>query len=226
MKEINMMEMLKAGVHFGHKKSKLNPKMKPFVYGLHSGIHIIDLAKTQELLGEALDFIKEITSKKGVILFVGTACQAKSSVEEAAKSCGMPYITNRWIGGTFTNFDEILRSVNNLRDLELKKKTGEFKKYTKKERLKFGKVIEKLQKLVGGIKEMNTLPQAIFIVGVNQDKLAIKEARKKGIPVIGLVDTDVDPSLVDWPIPANDDAVSSIKMLVGIVAEAIKEAKK
>lgn len=225
MKEINMMEMLKAGVHFGHKKSKLNPKMKPFVYGLHSGINIIDLAKTQELLERALDFIKEIISKKGTILFVGTACQAKNIVKEAAIKCAMPYVANRWIGGTFTNFNEILKSTNNLKSLELKKKRGDFQKYTKKEGLKFGKVIEKLQKLVGGIKEMNTLPQAIFVVSSTHDKLAIKEAKKVGIPVIALVDTDADPTLVDHVIPANDDAVSSIKMMVDIVAEAINKAK-
>jgi len=225
-KEINMMEMLKAGVHFGHKKSKLNPKMKPFVYGLFSEIHIIDLAKTQELLEKALDFIKEIVSKKGVILFIGTARQAKSTIEEAARACGMPYVVNRWLGGTFTNFNEISKSVNNLKDLELKKKKGEFQKYTKKEQLEFDRVIEKLQKLVGGIKEMSNFPQAIFATCVEHDKLAIKEAKKVGIPVIALVDTDADPTLIDWPIPANDDAISSIKMMVDIVSDAINKAKK
>lgn len=225
-KEINMMEMLKAGVHFGHKKSKLNPKMKPFVYGLSSGIHIIDLAKTQELLEKALDFIKEIVSKKGVILFIGTARQARSTIEEAARACGMPYVVNRWLGGTFTNFNEILKSINNLKDLELKKKKGEFQKYTKKEQLEFDRVIEKLQKLVGGIKEMSNFPQAIFVTSVEHDKLAIKEAKKVGIPVIALVDTDADPTLIDRPIPANDDAISSIKMMVDIVSDAINKAKK
>lgn len=225
MKEINMTEMLKAGVHFGHKKSKLNPKMKPFVFGLHSGIHIIDLAKTQELLGQALNFIKEVISKKGIILFIGTTCQARDVVEEAALKCAMPYVANRWIGGTFTNFKEILKSINKLKDLESKKKGGDFQKYTKKERSKFDKEIEKLRNLVGGIKGMNGLPQAIFVTSVNHDKLAIKEARMMGIPIIALVDTDANPTSVDWPIPANDDAVPSIKMMAGIVADTIEGAK-
>ncbi len=225
-KEINMMEMLKAGVHFGHKKSKLNPKMKPFVFGLQGGIHIIDLAKTEELLEKALSFIKEKISKGGVILLIGTACQAKEALAEAALKCGMPHVSNRWVGGTFTNFKEILKSINNLRELEAKKKSGDFQKYTKKERLVFDEEIERLDKLIGGIKEMGSLPQAIFLVSVNQDELAAKEAKKVGIPVIALVDTDTDTTLVDWPIPANDDAVSSIKMMVGLIADGINKAKK
>lgn len=218
--------MLKAGVHFGHKKSKLNPKMKPFVFGLQGGIHIIDLAKTEKLLEKALGFIGEKVSKGGVILLIGTACQAKESLAEAALKCGMPYVDNRWVGGTFTNFKEILKSINNLRELETKKKSGDFQKYTKKERLGFDEEIKRLNKLIGGIKEMRSLPQAIFLVSVNQDELAVKEAKKVGIPVIALVDTDTDPSLVDWPIPANDDAVSSIKMMVELIADAINKAKK
>lgn len=225
-KEVNTMEMLKAGVHFGHKKSKLNPKMKPFVFGLQGGTHIIDLTKTQELLRQALGFIEEKASKKEVILFIGTACQAKEAVAEAALKCDMPYVTNRWVGGTFTNFKEILKSINNLKDLESKKKTGGFQKYTKKEQLGFDKEIEKLNKLIGGIKKMTSLPQAIFLMSVNQDIIAVKEAKKMGIPVVALVDTDTDPTLVDWPIPANDDAASSVKMMVGLIADAINKAKK
>lgn len=225
-KEITMTEMLKLGVHFGHRKSKFNPKMEPYIYTLRNGVHIIDLEQTVQKLKEALEFVKEVIAKDGQILFVGTKRQAKKPIEEAAGKCGMSYVTDRWLGGTFTNFKVIYKQIEKLRELEAKIESEEIKKYTKKEQHEFRKEIGRLNKMMGGIKTMDELPQAIFVIDINQDDLAIKEAKRINIPVIALADTNTDPTLVDYPIPSNDDAIQVIEMMTEAVAEEINKAKK
>ncbi len=214
-------EMLKAGVHFGHKKSRWNPKMKSYIFGLRNDVYIIDLEKTMEHLEKALDFIKDIIKNKGKILFIGTRPQSQSLVEEAAKNCKMPYVVLRWIGGLLTNFGIIRKRVEHLINLEKKKASGELKKYTKREQQNIDEEIQKLKKKFEGIKELEKLPEAILILSIKEQTTAIKEAKKKNIPVIGLVDTDSDPSLVDYPIPSNDDAVSALKFMLDKIEKAI-----
>lgn len=226
MKEITTQQMLEAGVHFGHRTSSWHPNMKPYIFCVREGVHIIDLEKTQEKLIQALKFVAGITKEGGTILFVGTKRQAKDIVKKAAESCGMPYITERWLGGTFTNFKTIHKLIQKLHDLEEKEKAGELKKYTKKEQLLKYEEIEKLNREVGGIKQQDKLPEAVFIVDIVQENLALKEARKVGVPVVALCDTNADPKLVDWPVPSNDDAVKVIEMMCDAVAETIKENYK
>lgn len=217
-------KMLEAGVHFGHKKSNWNPKMKPYIYGVRNSIYIIDLEKTMEELGKALEFIKTIVKNKGKILLIGTRPQTQSPIEEVAKNCEMPYIVFRWIGGLLTNFKSIRKRVEHLIDLESKKASGSFKKYTKKERLNIDKEIEKLKKKFEGIKDLEKLPDAILVLSVKSQMTAIKEARIEKIPIIALVDTDSDPSLVEYPIPSNDEAVSVLKFMLTKIEETIKKS--
>ena len=214
-------EMLKAGVHFGHKKSSWNARMKPYVFALRNNIYIIDLEKTMEQLDKALDFIKEIVKKKGKILFIGTRPQCQNLVEETAKKCKMPYVISRWIGGLLTNFNIIRKRVEHLLDLEKKKSSGELKKYTKREQQKIDEEIEKLKKKFEGIKKLEKLPEAILVLSAKEQTSAIKEARIKNIPIIALVDTNSDPSLIDYPIPSNDDAISALKFMLDKITEAI-----
>ncbi|PKL72595.1 30S ribosomal protein S2 [Candidatus Kuenenbacteria bacterium HGW-Kuenenbacteria-1] len=220
-----LLELLEAGVHFGHQTSKRYPKTKPYIFGIRSGIHIINLEKTVEKLKEALDFIKEISAKNGTILFLGTKKQAKDIVKKAALEVNMPYITERWLGGTFTNLDTIIKNIKKMKKMEEEKEKGEFKKYTKKEQLKFEKEIEKLKRLFDGLRELNKLPEAIFIIGINEEETAEKEAKKKNVPIVAIIDTNTKPQNVAYPIPANDDGIKSIKMMVNLVVEAIKEGK-
>lgn len=225
MKEINMLEMLKAGVHFGHQKSKWNPKMKPYIYGVKNNIHIINLTETSVKLKEALLFVTDLVKKNEIILFVGTKKQARKIVEEAAIKSGMPYACERWLGGIFTNNKIIANRLNQLKEKETKYEKGEFSKYTKKEQLDIKREIVKLNRKMGGLKTMNKIPAAVFITDILEDVIALKEARKVGVPVVALVDTNADPTLVDYPIPANDDAVGSIKFIVDSVTDAIVSAK-
>jgi len=215
-------EMLKAGVHFGHKESNWNPKMKPYIFGARNNIHIIDLGKTIEELNKALDFIKDIKKKNGKILLVGIRPQCRSLVEEMAKKTKMPYVVFRWIGGLLTNFNTIRKRVEHLLDLEKKKASGELGKYTKREQQKIDEEIKKLEKKFGGIKDLEGLPQAVLVVGIKGQMTAVREARRKKIPVIALVDTDSDPSLIDYPIPSNDEAISAIKFMLNKIEEALK----
>lgn len=207
-------KMAEAGVHFGHSKSRKNPRMTPYIYTLRNDIHIIDLVSSARKLEEALDFIKEIVKKEGSVLFVGIQPQAKEAVKEAAKECGMPYVIDRWLGGTLTNFKTIRKRVEYLVDLEKKKKAKELEKYTKREQMLFDEEIEKLNKNLGGVKELAKLPDAVLVLGIKNNLAAIKEARRKKIPIVGLVDTDSDPMLVDYPIPSNDEAVSALKFML------------
>lgn len=215
-------EMLKAGVHFGHRTSKWNSKMKPYIFTTRNNVHIIDLEKTQEKLAETLKFIQKIKEKKGILLFVGTKVAAKEITSQIAKKCRMPYVNERWLGGTLTNFGIISKRLEYFRDLEEKKKKGELKKYTKKEQHQFGVELQKLERQFGGIKKMIKLPEGLLVIDVQKEKLAVKEARMKNIPVIGLCDTNADPSIIDYPIPANDDAITSLKLILGIIVKVLK----
>jgi len=223
--ELSIEQMFKFGVHFGHKKSRWNPKMKPYIFSEKNHIHIINLEKTLILFKEALEFAHHIAVNGGKIIFIGTKPQARQVIEESARFSGMPFVNNRWLGGTLTNFQEIKKRIKYLNEQEEKMAKGEFEKYTKYERLRFKKEMDRMNEKMGGIKKMDSLPQAIFVADVKENYLAVKEAKKMKIPVIGIVDTNVDPDPIDYPIPANDDALSSLRYIVGLMAKTLKEAK-
>ena len=222
---INIDEMAKAGVFFGHRASKIHPKMKPYICGVKNTVHIIDLSKTSEKLKQALNFIQKLISENKNLLLVGTKIQTKELVENLAKDCNLCYVSERWLGGTFTNFKTIRKRIDYFKDLEKKKEEGGLEKYKKKERIKIYKDLENLRKKFKGIKNLEKLPDAIFVLDMKANDLAVKEAKMKGIKVIGICDTNVDPSQADWPIPANDDAISSVKYILEKVKEAIKKCK-
>lgn len=215
-------EMLKAGVHFGHRKSKWHPKMKPYIFGTRENVHIIDLEKSREKLAQALEFLAGVKEKDGKVLFVGTKVSAKSPVKEAAEDSDMPYVVDRWIGGTLTNFDVISKRLEYFRDLEKKKQQGELKKYTKREQQSFSVELEKLEKQFGGVKNMTKLPSTLILVGAANEKNAADEARNKNIPIVALCDSNSNPEKVDYPIPANDDAVSSLNLILNTLVEVLK----
>lgn len=217
-------EMMKNGVHFGHQKARRNPKMDEYIFTSRKGINIIDLQKTQEKIKEALQFVQEIKKSGKNILFVGTKIQAKDLVREVAEASGMPFVSERWLGGTFTNFKIIRGRARYLVDSEAMLEKGEFKKYTKFEQMKKIEELKKMEKRMGGIKNMTELPGAIFATSVKEDGLAIAEAKKLGIPVIAITDTNVNPSCIDYPIPANDDAISSLRLILAYAYKAIMEA--
>jgi small subunit ribosomal protein S2 len=222
-----LLEMLKAGVHFGHQKAKWHPKMRQYIYTVRHGVHILDLEKTTHELELALKFIQGVVAGGGTILFTGLKEQADKPMREAAKRTNMPYIIGRWLGGVFTNFGVISKLLRRLDTLESEKNAGIWEeKYSKKEQLERQRDFEKLEESVGGIRNLTKLPQAVFLVGTREAKNAIREARKVGVPIVALVDTNTNPSLVDYPIPANDDALRSIEMIVGLAAEAVIEGQK
>lgn len=224
--KINPEGMLRAGLQFGHRISKTHPKMKPYLFGVRNSIHIFDLEKTAEKLEEALGFVQKLISEDKTLLFVGTKIQAKNLVKEIATQTGFPYVAERWLGGTITNFSVIKNRAEYFKDLERKKETGELDKYTKKERLEFDKELERLRIKFEGIKEMSRIPDAIFVVDIEKDSLAVEEAKKKGLKIIGICDTNTDPTLVDYPIPANDDAIPSLKYILEKVKEVIQKARQ
>ncbi|TDI47810.1 MAG: 30S ribosomal protein S2 [Acidobacteria bacterium] len=217
-----MKELLQAGVHFGHQTRRWNPKMKQFIFGARNGIYIIDLQKTSRRLSEALNFISRVASRGGSVLFVGTKRQAQEVVVEEARRSNQHYIDQRWLGGTLTNFATIRRSINRLKTLE-EMSEDESAKLTKKERSKIDKELGRLNKTLGGIKNMERLPQAVFVVDPQKEKIAVAEANKLGIPVVAVVDTNCDPDPIDYPIPGNDDAIRAIKLFAGCFADAIIE---
>ncbi len=225
-REPELEEMLKAGVHFGHQKGRWDPKMKSFIYGERGGVHIIDLQKSLEKFKLALDEVKKIAASGGKIVFVGTKKQARKLVREAAELTGMPYVTERWLGGTFTNFATISKRIQKLSELETQEKEEKLGTYTKKERIHFRKQIADFNKNMGGIKEMKKLPEAIFIIGAKEEKNALKEAMAAGVKIIALADTNVNPEGMEFPIPANDDAVGSITLLTRYIVREILENKK
>ncbi|TSC74916.1 MAG: 30S ribosomal protein S2 [Parcubacteria group bacterium Gr01-1014_30] len=222
---LDVEEMAKAGLHFGHRSSRVHPKMAPFLFGVRNAVHLIDLEKTKEKFAKALNFIQQVISENKSLLLVGTKVQAKDLAKEMAKECGLPYVVDRWLGGTFTNFDIIRKRLDHFKELEKKKREGEFEKYTKKERALFDKELRDLETKFGGIKTLGKLPDAILVLDMKKDALAVKEARMKSIKVVGVVDTNCDPTLADYPIPANDDAISSIRYILDKVKEAILKSK-
>lgn len=219
-------KMLEVGVHFGHSKSRKNPQMTPYISTIRNNINIIDLESSAKKLQEALDFIKETVKKGGIVLFVGTQSQAKQITMVAAEECGMPYVVERWIGGILTNFKVIRKRVEYLKDLEKKKAAGELAKYTKKEQMLFDEEMEKLNKKFGGIKELNKLPDMLLVLSVKKSWTVVREARRKKIPIVGLADTDSDPTTVDYPIPSNDEAVSALEFMLDKFKEIIIKNKK
>ena len=217
---VSMRELLQAGAHFGHQSRYWNPKMAPYIFGARNKIHIINLEETVPAFNEALAFVERLANSKNKILFVGTKRAASKTIKEEAERCGMPYVSNRWLGGMLTNYKTIRASIKRYRDLEAQGKDGTFDRLTKKEALMRTRMKDKLEKSIGGIKDMAGLPDALFVVDVDHERIAITEANKLGIPVIGVVDSNSDPDGVDYVIPGNDDAVRAIKLYVRAVADA------
>jgi small subunit ribosomal protein S2 len=223
MKLPSILEMLKAGVHFGHQTSRWHPKMKQYIYGERNGVHIIDLEKAQETMKDTLDAVKNIAAQGKQIVFVTTKPQAREIVKAAAEDCGMPYLTDRWIGGFLTNFTEIKKLIRSYVELKEQQASGELEKYTKKEQVDIKKDLEKKDISLGGLSSVTKMPEAIFLPALQREKTAFTEANKTGVTVIGVADTNANPIRAHHIIPANDDAVKSIAMIVGLVAEAVKE---
>ena len=223
---VSMREMLQAGVHFGHQTRYWNPKMGKYIFGARNKIHIINLEKTLPMFNEAMSVIEQKAAGKNKILFVGTKRSAGKIVSEQAARCGMPYVNHRWLGGMLTNYKSIRASIKRLRDLEAQSQDGTFDKLTKKEALMRTRDLEKLERSLGGIKDMGGLPDALFVVDVDHERIAISEANKLGIPVIGIVDTNSSPAGVDYVIPGNDDAIRAVKLIASKMADAVLEARQ
>ncbi len=217
---LTVRDLFEAGVHFGHQTKRWNPKMRPFIYGARSGIHIIDLDQTTHLFKRAFEFISETVSRGGSLLFVGTKRQAQDIVQEEARRAGMYYVTNRWLGGTLTNFRTIKGGLDRLRTLERMKEDGTYEQLPKKETVQLEKERARLEKYIGGLKGMGQLPQAVFIIDPAQEVIAVSEARKLNVPIIAITDTNCDPDKVDYIIPGNDDAIRSVRLITGAVADA------
>jgi small subunit ribosomal protein S2 len=226
MSDISMKQLLEAGVHFGHQTSRWNPKMKPYIFGARNGIHIIDLQQTVAMFKDLENVVRNIAASGGHVLFVGTKKQAQDAVKEEAERCGMFHVHNRWLGGTLTNFSTIRQSIERLRRLEEMENDPKIADaLTKKEMLGLRREKEKLEQSLGGIKGMRKLPDAIFVVDPKQEEIAVKEARKLGVPVISVIDTNCDPDLVDYKVPGNDDAIRAIRLFCSAIADAINEGK-
>ncbi|HIE00869.1 MAG TPA: 30S ribosomal protein S2 [Thiotrichaceae bacterium] len=226
MSNISMREMLEAGVHFGHQTRFWNPQMAPYIFGERNKIHIINLENTLPMYNDAGNFLGRMASKKGNVLFVGTKRAAQDPVKEAAIRCGMPYVNRRWLGGMLTNYKTVKASIKRLKDLEVFTQDGTLHRITKKEALSLTRELDKLERSLGGIKDMNGLPDALFIIDVGYEKIAVKEATKLGIPVVGVVDTNNSPLNIDYVIPGNDDAIRAITLYVNGIADAILEGRQ
>ena len=220
-----MRQMLEAGVHFGHQTRYWNPRMAPYIFGARGKIHIVNLEKTLPLFTDAMNFLSAIAQKRGTVLFVGTKRSARDTIKEEAARCGMPYISQRWLGGMLTNFRTVKQSVGRLKEIEAMSTDGRFEKLVKHEVLSLIREKEKLEKSLGGIKNMNALPDALFVIDIGHEDIAIKEAKKLGIPVVAVVDTNYDPSLVDYAIPGNDDAIRAVQLYARADADAVLEGK-
>ena len=226
MAVVAMKQLLEAGVHFGHQTRRWDPKMAEYIFQARNGIHIIDLQKTSKKLDEAYAFLKEQAEEGKTVLFVGTKKQAQECMKEAAIKCGMYYIDQRWLGGMLTNFGTIQKRIQRLKDLEKMQEDGTFDVLPKKEVILLKKEMEKLERNLGGIKEMDSLPGVIFLVDPKKERIAILEAKKLGIPVVGLVDTNCNPEELDYPIPGNDDAIRAVKLIADVIANAVIEGKQ
>ena len=225
MPSVTMRQMLEAGVHFGHQTRYWNPKMAPYIFGARGKIHIVNLEKTLPLFTDAMNYLSGLAQKRGTVLFVGTKRSAREAIGEEAKRCGMPYVNARWLGGMLTNFRTVKQSVGRLKELEAAETDGTFEKLVKHEVLSLRREREKLEKSLGGIKDMNRLPDALFVIDIGHEDIAVKEAKKLGIPVVAVVDTNYDPALVDYAIPGNDDAIRAVQLYARAAADAILEGK-
>ena len=225
MPQITMRQMLEAGVHFGHQTRYWNPKMAPYIFGARGKIHIINLEKTMPLFSDAMNFMSSIAQKRGIVMFVGTKRSAREAIKEEAERCGMPFMTQRWLGGTLTNFVTVKKSVARLKELEAFETDGTYDKLVKHEVLALRRERDKLEASLGGIQDMPRLPDALFVIDIGHESIAINEARKLGIPVIAVVDTNYDPSLVDYAIPGNDDAIRAVQLYARAAADAVLEGK-
>ncbi len=225
MPQVTMRQMLEAGVHFGHQTRYWNPKMAPYLFGARGKIHIINLEKTLPLFIDALNYVSGLSQKRGTVLFVGTKRSAREAIKEEAVRCGMPYVSQRWLGGMLTNFRTIKQSVARLKELEAGETDGSFEKLVKHEVLSLRRERDKLEASLGGIKDMNRLPDALFVVDIGYENIAVLEAKKLGIPVVAVVDSNYDPNLVDYAIPGNDDAIRAVQLYAHAVADAVLEGK-
>ncbi len=225
MATVSMRQMLEAGVHFGHQTRYWNPKMAPYIFGARSKIHIVNLEKTLPLYLDALNFVGRLASKGGKVLFVGTKRSAREATAEAAIRSGMPYVNHRWLGGMLTNFKTVRQSIKRLKDLSLMAQDGTFERLAKKEVIGLRREMDKLERSLGGIKDMASLPDALFVIDVGHERIAVQEANKLGIPVIGVVDTNNSPDGVNYVIPGNDDAIRAVQLYVGGLAEAVLEGR-
>lgn len=221
MADLSMRQMLEAGVHFGHQTRYWNPKMAPYIFGERSRIHIINLEKTLPLYNEALEFVKRLVADGGTVLFVGTKRAAREAVAEEAGRCGMPYVNQRWLGGTLTNFKTVRQSIKRMKELDIQSQDGTFERLGKKEVIRLRREMDKLEKSLGGIKEMNGLPDSLFVIDVGHEKIAVNEARKLGIPIVGIVDTNNAPEGIDYVIPGNDDAIRAVQLYAQGIADAV-----
>ncbi|GBD23491.1 30S ribosomal protein S2 [bacterium HR29] len=220
-----MKQLLEAGVHFGHQTRRWNPKMRPFIFTERNGIHIIDLQQTVTRLEEAINFVRDVVASGGEVLIVGTKKQARDTVEQEAKRAGLPYVNNRWLGGTLTNFRTIQQRIRYLKELEAAMERGDFARRPKREQLKIQEEIERLNRYFGGIKNMDRLPAAVFIIDTVKEAIAVHECERLGIPIVALVDSNCDPDPITYPIPSNDDAIRAIKLILGKIADAAIEGR-
>lgn len=226
MAVVSMKQLLEAGVHFGHQTRRWNPKMKKYIFVERNGIYIIDLQKTVKLLEEAYDFMRQVGQDGGKVLFVGTKKQAQDAIKEEAERAGMYYINQRWLGGTLTNFATIQKSVNRMKKIEKMEEDGTFEVLPKKEVVQLNKEHERLEKFLGGIRDMKSLPDVMFVVDPRKERIAVAEAIKLNIPIVGIVDTNCDPDEIDYVIPANDDAIRAVRLLTGKMADALIESRQ
>jgi small subunit ribosomal protein S2 len=226
MAKVSMRDMLQAGVHFGHQTRFWNPKMKPFIFGSRNNVHIINLEKTVPMFDDALNYLSSVASKKGKILFVGTKRAATEAVKDAALSCDQFFVNHRWLGGMLTNWKTVRQSIKRLKDLEAQSLDGTFEKLTKKEALMRSREMEKLEKSLGGIKDMGGLPDVLFVVDADHEHIAIKEANNLGIPVVSIVDTNSNPDGVDYIIPGNDDAIRAVQLYLNAAADSVRTARE
>ena len=223
--KVSAEKLLETGAHFGHQARRWNPKMEEYIYGAQDGVHVFDLIKTKQALEEALSFLTQASKEGKVILFVGCKKQARDKTKEVARESGCPHITERWLGGTLSNFDQIKKSINKMDDLKEKMALGEFAKYTKKERLLIDREIARLERFFGGMKGLSKVPDLLVVVDTHKETGAVKEAKMVGIKIVGIVDSNSDPSVVDYPIPMNDDATKAIEYVLELMKEAVLEGK-
>ncbi|HET7904841.1 MAG TPA: 30S ribosomal protein S2 [Candidatus Eisenbacteria bacterium] len=226
MSDIGMKELLEAGVHFGHQTRRWNPKMKKFIFIERNGIYIIDLQKTLKSLQDARAMLEDVGRRGGSVLFVGTKRQAKDTIQEEAARCGMPYVNERWLGGMLTNFKTIKSNLRRFKELDKMKEDGTFDRLSKKEQSQLSKEYARLEKIFTGIKEITALPAAVFVIDTKKERIAVSEANRLGIPVVGVVDTNCDPDVIDFPIPGNDDAIRAIRLFARFVSDTVMRARQ